>query len=149
MMRTFGYAFAAGALMFATYAFWCVWLGWRSLHWPRVVGSVVETWKDLRLGGYRPVRAYWVPGLRYEYEVNGHTYSAEAIRVTHGFDRHMMNPERTRLYTRGRRVEVSYDRHSPSRAVLEPGIPGAAWMYLVVAFLFAGLGYFFHIVSQH
>jgi hypothetical protein len=95
-----------------------IYFGWKSKHWPRTQGRVIEWGMDT---GANPSSSDNSAIVGYEYEVGGMRYASRRIDYAGrgaGFDVTRI----LRRYSEGENVGVSYDPSNPARALLEPGI---------------------------
>lgn len=99
-----------------------------SADWPRTQGWVETSRVErfARTGGRVEPRLE----LSYSYSVQGETYSGHRVRLPAPVPGVLQDgPQQlTGRYPAGLQVDVFYDPEDPSRAVLEPGAPAAAYL---------------------
>ena len=110
--------------------------GWASEGWPSVPGVVanseIETQYSNSNSTTRSNFTYHA-SVQYDYEVEGETYSAERVSFgEYGTGDGEYAQEVVGRYPAGAEVTVHYDPDDPARAVLEPGLHGLPWFYLLL-----------------
>ena len=123
--------------------------GWASRGWPAVAGVVTSAKvgiNDTRMpgqsSGAQQVTPTYYPDIIYTYSI-GETRH-EGYQVSFGeyadADRSIAEEILDR-YREGAAVQVYYNPDRPGEAVLEPGLHGFPWLFLIPAPIFLGLGY--------
>lgn len=97
-----------------------------------VVTSNIESSNRFRSRGVPANQAKSVIIVEYEYAVNGKTFTNDRIsfRITEGSNIDTLNALAMK-YPKQNKVEVHYNPSNPSASVLDPHIPGLAWIFLV------------------
>lgn len=106
-----------------------------SINWPHTNAKIIHS--DLGLDGTAGQSA----DIRYEFEVNGETYTGN--RVGYGDyvssdSMHVINI--LKKYPKGKDVTVYYNPDNPKNNLLEPGIKLQTWFLPVFGIIFLGIG---------
>jgi len=119
--------------------------GLRSRRWPTTTGTVTATGVDVRGGGEHGGGPAYVPGLQYEYTIDGTSYVSTRYALVGGepsFDsRDAALSWIEDNYPVDGAVAVHYDPGRPDRAVLAPGA-SRSLMTTLVGLAFIGIGVF-------
>lgn len=119
----------------------------RSRRWPTTTGTVTATGVDVRSGGgdERSSKTVYVPGLQYEYTIDGTSYVSTRYALVGGepdFDSRAAALSWIEdNYPVDAEVTVHYDPDRPDRAVLVPGASRSVTTVLV-GLAFTGIGVF-------
>lgn len=132
-----------------------------SSKWPATDGKIVsaivtreESTDTDSSGGKTRIRTdtTFRPRLQFAYEVAGVSYTADqrVIGGTEGYSSQAQADSVIEKYPTGRSVKVYYDPSDPQDGVLEPGISGTPFIWLVAGVVFAivGVGIFFLMVQM-
>lgn len=118
--------------------------GLRSRRWPTTIGTVTATGVDAHAGDRGQGTSY-VPGLQYEYTIDGTSFVSTRYALVGGepgFDnRDEALAWLEEKYPVDAEVTVHYDPDRPGRAVLSPGASRSISV-LIVGLAFTGIGIF-------
>lgn len=118
----------------AAYLGWQWWLERRSRRWPSTVGRVISS--RVIYDAYRLPRRYAVPGVEYEYTVDGTVWRGRRVRFGGWLN---TNPEDAGVvamrYKEGSPVSVRYDPRNPRRSTLERRMSRLVQFLLVICLL--------------
>ncbi len=113
-----------------------LWWAARSVHWPEVAGTVIES-RSGTAGRGRQHGAW--KELTYRYEAGGRQYEGGQVTMGDVMDRDAIL-DLPRAYPPGSTVTVRHDPARPSRAVLEPGVSSAHWAGLFLPTILTLMG---------
>ena len=107
-------------------------VGQQSLHWPTVVGEVVDA-ESGRIAGSQSGRS-WTIRVRYRYQVDGREFESDRLAFSRqiGGRTRIQADDELRQYVPGGPVLVHHDPDRPHRAVLRPGPDRQAYFGLTV-----------------
>ena len=114
-----------------------------SRDWPSTDGMVVATRIDIESSSSSSSRSSrtYRPIIIYDYAVDGVSHSAQRVAFGEYATGDPADAEKVRdTYPEGKQVPVYYDPGSPENAVLEPGLHGIPWFFIVLGLVFAGIG---------
>jgi hypothetical protein len=131
--------FVAGISILA-FGLWCLHLETRARRWSTCPGIVTHSEMEKSTFYDRGVKyAVSVPGIEFEYVVDGKTYKAEFRSVSNwSLGDRLSASEILARYKPGAQVTVRFDPRNPDRAVVEYGIgPGSVFCICLGVFLMA------------
>ncbi|MCF8475931.1 MAG: DUF3592 domain-containing protein [Pseudolabrys sp.] len=111
--------------------------------WPITDGTVVSASVAERVHESEISFSYYIPRVRYEYELNGIRCQGAVVRAgldDVGYLREERARDHIALYPVGTKIQVRYDPRDPKTVVLETEQPGNVVKALTGAACFAGLG---------
>jgi hypothetical protein len=112
-------------------------IGHFSKGWPQANGHI----RSGKIEIYSDESTYYRPEIEYTFTVKGEKYSGENIGlIMQGYNTEKEAQNILDTYSIGKQVTVYYDPQDPNMSLLEPGVPGDAW-------LFAGFGLFFALMG--
>ena len=114
--------------------------GFRARHWATVEAVILD--RDIKTQKGR--RTWFVPTVRYRYQVEGRTYESNRIMFGHLSTTDRNDAERFMSYFEiGKNVPVYMSRVHPHVSVVKPGVDNQIWFRIVwasfAAFIGAGL----------
>lgn len=124
-----------------SFGFWQCWREFAPRHWPQVPGTVVASRIDVRRtakGGvvYNPV-------VEYEYRYRDQDFRSSRRRPgNYTSGRRPAAEAVSARYPAGSTVQVFVSPDHPSKSVLEIGMTPLSWIFLVIGFVWTGLGLF-------
>lgn len=107
-------------------------IGIRSVKWPFVEEIIIKS--EIRENpnpSSKKIRALFYPLIKYEYFINGTSYTGEIISAAMFPDGALKSAKRiVSKYSAGKKVKVFYSMRKPSLSVLEPGIQKEIFLIL-------------------
>ncbi|MCW5550399.1 MAG: DUF3592 domain-containing protein [Opitutaceae bacterium] len=118
-----------------------LWLGWRSDHWVKVAGTVVES-RVVETRQVRSTNPAYRAQVVYRYQVDGHQHRGERVDFAGAstVDRAAVEEAVRTRYAPGAVLTVFVDPGDGTQSVLEPGVPPKAA-------ILASLGMVFGVIS--
>lgn len=121
--------------------------GWASRNWPSVEGVIVASSIGINYSSssnrQKSTDTTYSANVEYTFAVDGEGYSGHRISFGEYASADRSDAERfLRPYPKGQSVTVYYDPKSHRRAVLETGLHGYPWLFLIPGVLFPALGFF-------
>lgn len=121
--------------------------GWASRNWPSVQGTIVASSIGINTSSsnnrQKAADTSYSANVEYTFSVDGNDYSGHRISFGEYASADRAEAERFLIpYREGQNVAVYYDPDSHRKAVLEPGLHGYPWLFLLPGVLFSALGIF-------
>jgi len=121
--------------------------GWASLDWPSTDGVITSSEfgqndnSAISSANKKSSATTYYAKVEYEYAVEGLTYAGN--KVSYGETASVDREEAERVlkpYPEGQTVRVYYNPDSHRQGLLEPGLHGYPWLFLLPGVLFLGAG---------
>ena len=94
-----------------------------SRKWPTTIGTVADSNVGFEFGWGRSSLSHYVPHVKYQYSVNGKTYTGDQISFPNPKYLNNVDADRVRdQYQKSSEVEVFYDPKDPSKSCLINGL---------------------------
>ncbi|MCP4937283.1 MAG: DUF3592 domain-containing protein [bacterium] len=121
--------------------------GWASQNWPSTPGIItlseigMNNSVPLDTGVRKKSDATFYAKVEYDFTVEGKNYSGYKVSFGEYADIKREHAERVlQPYTVGKTVPIFYNPKSHRQAVLEPGLHGYPWLFLIGAMIFLPMG---------
>ena len=115
-----------------------------SYSWGTTQGTILRSAVTSKIESSNRIKSRGVPDqqskqriiVEYQYDVDGKAFTNDRIsfRFTEGNNIDTLNALAMK-YSKESTVQVHYNASDPTESVLEPGIPGVAWIFLIVGAL--------------
>lgn len=139
--NVFFVAFAIGGVSTIFYGLVELLRGWRSLSWPEVEATVVESRTDEQHG--RAGRVMFTPMVRYRYCYAGSEYEGKRLLFS-GLSLSVRSRAKVERFLRpfecGARIAVRVSPANPRLSVVGPGVDVGAWGCLLVGLILTIMG---------
>lgn len=118
-----------------------IWHSMQSVNWPHAEGVILSSAVEQHhTSGRRGLRTYWVPRISYRYKVDNVFHNATKVSFISLTSSSADAQAMVDRYPAGKSVAVFYSPTNPDDAVLETGIHGMPWLFLVGSIPFLTFG---------